>query len=55
MTTQEIIEALQDRNLARVAEKTGLHHNTLVRLRKGHVAPNPGTLHILSAYLEGGK
>lgn len=55
MTHEQIVAALQDRNLRRVAENTGLHHNTLVRLRKGHVVPNPGTIHLLSVYLSGGN
>ena len=54
MTTDEIRTALLDRNLVKVAENTGLHHNTLVALRKGTVAkPNPGTIEILRRYLGG--
>lgn len=54
MDTEKVREALKDRNLARVAEATGLHHNTLIAIRSGRVEkPNPSTIKVLSAYLFG--
>lgn len=54
MTKEEIKSALWDRNLVRVSEVTGLHHNTLVALRLGNVEkPNPATLDVLARYLRG--
>lgn len=52
MTKEEIATALWDRNLKRVSEATGLHHNTLLALRNGSVEkPNIGTVEILRKYL----
>lgn len=52
MTLQEIIDALKDRNLSVVAERVGVHHNTLVAIKNGQVkSPNPRTLAALAAYL----
>lgn len=52
MTIDEIRRSLGDRNLRKVAEATGLHHNTLVSLRRGKIEnPNPGTLALLREYL----
>jgi hypothetical protein len=54
LTKEEIAEALWDRNLKRVSEVTGLHHNTLLALRAGTVdKPNIGTIEILRRYLRG--
>lgn len=54
MDAEKVREALMDRNLARVAEATGLHHNTLIAIRSGKVEkPNPSTIKVLSAYLFG--
>lgn len=47
----EIIEALKDRNLRAVARATGLHHNTLSRIRSGTSKPTLGTRRILESYL----
>lgn len=47
----EIIEALKDRNLRAVARATGLHHNTLSRIRSGVSKPTLGTRLILRSYL----
>jgi DNA-binding Xre family transcriptional regulator len=52
MTLEEIIEALRDRNLVIVSERTGIHHNSLVALKKGRVKnPHQKTLDALAAYL----
>lgn len=52
MTLQEIIAALQDRNLAVVSKRTGIHHNSLVAIKNGQVkTPNPRTLAALETYL----
>lgn len=53
MTLDEIRSALGDRNLRRVSEATGLHHNTLIGIRKGNVGnPNFATLEVLRRYLD---
>jgi hypothetical protein len=51
MDEEQIRSALGDRNLMRVSEATGIHHNTLVRFRKGHNPPREGTLDKLREYL----
>jgi len=51
MDEEQIRNALNDRNLRRVADATGIHHNTLVRFRKGHNPPREGTLDKLREYL----
>jgi DNA-binding phage protein len=51
MTPSEIAAALRDRNLTRVAENTGLHHNTVIRAKNGTVKPCDQTIAILSEYL----
>jgi hypothetical protein len=52
MTLDEIRSALQDRNLVRVAEATGLHHNTLLLIRSGAIeSPRRATLAVLAGYL----
>lgn len=53
MTINEIRDALADRNLAKVAEATGLHHNTLLSIRAGNVKkPSAGTMALLRSYLQ---
>lgn len=50
-----IRDALADRNLARVAQKTGIHANTLRNIRTGvNTNPTLATLERISNYL-GGK
>jgi transcriptional regulator with XRE-family HTH domain len=50
----KIREALMDRNLARVAEKTGIHANTLRNIRSGaNTNPTLLTLQRISEYLAG--
>jgi len=50
----KIREALMDRNLARVAEKTGIHANTLRNIRSGaNTNPTLLTLQKISDYLAG--
>jgi len=49
---EEIVKRLEDRNLKLVAERTGLAHQTLYRIRNGQVtSPNYETVTILSEYL----
>ena len=35
MTLEQVREALQDRNLAKVSESTGLHYQTVYRVANG--------------------
>lgn len=53
MTADQIREALRDRKLSVVAERTKLSENTLRRLMAGKVTPHRATLAILTAYLKG--
>jgi hypothetical protein len=53
MTADEIREALRDRKLAVVAERTKLAENTLWRFMNRKVKPHRATLAILEAYLKG--
>jgi len=51
LTPDQIIEKLQDRKLAVVAENTGLHYNTLKKLRDGAAKePSYESIRILSEY-----
>jgi DNA-binding phage protein len=51
MTADQIRSALRDRNLAAVAEATGLSRGTLYRLVRGAKRPHRATLVVLEAYL----
>lgn len=52
MTTVDKIRlALADRNLAQVSRQTGLHHNTLIKIRSGVSAPHIATIKLLVEYL----
>jgi transcriptional regulator with XRE-family HTH domain len=54
LTLDQIKRKLEDRRIDIVAERTGIHRNTIARIKSGQQA-NP-TYHILqrlSAYLEG--
>ena len=54
MTIPAIVEALQDRNLKVVAEKTGLAYSTILRVKRGtHINISYKTIEVLSDYLEG--
>jgi hypothetical protein len=56
LTLEEIKERLADRRLDIVAEATGLHVNSIARIRSGANAnPKHATLVALSAYLEARK
>jgi predicted transcriptional regulator len=46
-------KALVGRYLTFVAEKTGLHYNTVWKIAHGKTKPNMDTLHALSAHLFG--
>lgn len=53
MTIEEIREKLKDRNLKIVAEKIGIHHNTIYKIAHGVNNPNYSTLLKLQDYLNG--
>ncbi len=54
MTLEQIREALEDRNLAEVARRTGVSRDTLYRIAAGVGSPSYETLKALSDYLGGG-
>lgn len=53
MTLDEIREKLQDRNLRTVAEKIGVHYNTIYKILNGDVNVRYSTILKLSEYLKG--
>lgn len=54
MTVEQIREALKDRRLSVVSEKTKTHYNTLRDIRDGVTKdPKHATVVALSEYLEG--
>jgi hypothetical protein len=54
MTLNEIREALQDRRLSVIAERTGIHENTIRAIRDGkNTNPTLGVFSVLSDYLKG--
>lgn len=54
LNLNQIREALDDRNLEKVAENTGIHRNTLAAIRMGtNTNPTYATLKALSDYLSG--
>ena len=53
MTLEQVRESLKDRNICAVAERTGLHPNTIYRLMSPDSRPAWQTVAILSDYLEG--
>jgi DNA-binding phage protein len=55
MTLEQIRKALEDRNLAEVARRTGVSRDTLYRIASGVGAPSYDTLKSLSDYLTGGE
>lgn len=53
LTFEQIVVRLQDRRLDAVALATGLHQNTIARIRDGkNVDPKLSTLKLLSDYFE---
>jgi len=53
MDLEKIREALADRNIDKVAERTGIHRNTIYAIRSGaNVNPTYAILKKLSDYLE---
>ena len=52
LTLEQVREALQDRHIMIVAEKTGLHYQTVYNVRAGRVVPSYHTLKKLSDYLQ---
>lgn len=56
LTIETIRERLRDARPSRVAEATGLHYNTVRRVRDGDsVQPSYEVIKKLSDYLEGGQ
>ena len=54
LTLDQIRAALRDRRLAKVAEATGLHYNTIREVRDNPDAnPTYKVIKVLSDYLEG--
>lgn len=51
MTVKQVAEALSDRNLVVVAERTGLNYHTVWRVATGCTNPAYSTIEKLSAYL----
>lgn len=52
LSLNQIREALTDRRLAVVAEATGLHVNTLLKLRMPNSNPTHRVMKLVSDYLE---
>lgn len=53
MMLDEIIEKLKDKNIRKVARKSGIHYNTLYNFINKRNSPNVKTLLKLEAYLNG--
>ena len=54
LNLDQIRMALDDRNMDKVAERTGIHRNTISAIRSGsNRNPTYATLKILSDYLRG--
>ena len=54
LNPEQIKDKLQDRKLSAVAENTGLHYNTLRKLRDGEAKePSYETIKVLSDYFVG--
>jgi hypothetical protein len=55
LTVEQVIERLKDRKLKVVAEKTGLHYQTVLRIAKGNFKEvSYSVIKSLSDYLLGG-
>jgi transcriptional regulator with XRE-family HTH domain len=55
-TLEQIRTALDDRNVEKVAERTGIHRNTISAIRAGtNQNPTYSTIKALSDYLRGGQ
>ena len=56
LNLEQIKSGLEDRNLEKVAERTGIHRNTINAIRTGsNTNPTYATLKVLSDYLEKGN
>lgn len=51
MTVKQVADALSDRNLVVVADRTGLNYHTVWRVATGCTNPAYSTIEKLSAYL----
>jgi hypothetical protein len=55
LTVEQVIERLKDRKLTVVAERTGLHYQTVLRISKGNFKEvSYSVIKSLSDYLLGG-
>lgn len=55
LTVEQVIERLKDRKLTVVAERTGLHYQTVLRISKGNFKEvSYSVIKSLSDYLTGG-
>jgi hypothetical protein len=55
LTVEQVIERLKDRKLTVVAERTGLHYQTVLRISKGNFKEvSYSVIKSLSDYLIGG-
>ena len=52
MNLEQIKEQLEDSNLRKVAEASGLHYNVVTRLMKGDTDPRYSTVDALAPYLK---
>lgn len=55
LTLEQIVSALQDRNLAKVARALGCSRGTLSGYMRGEFRPSEEMLKKLSDYIEGGN
>lgn len=56
MTLEDIKNSLKDIRVSKVSVATGLHQNTISKIRDGiSKDPSHSTIEKLKAYLEGGK
>lgn len=51
LTVEDMKNALSDRKITVVAERTGIHPNTLYKLVRGDTKPSMETAEILTEYL----
>lgn len=54
LNLDQMRDALEDRNVEKVAENTGIHRNTISAIRAGtNTNPTYSTMKVLSDYLRG--
>ena len=52
MNLEQIKEQLEDSNLRKVAQASGLHYNVVTRLMKGDTDPRYSTVELLADYIK---